>query len=126
MSRLKRLLKKPQNLHKEGTDTLNMLRAKLHAATITPHKEVPPYLVTMNSHIRVTDLSDNKEMDFWLTFPEEALSNEDKVSILSELGLAVLGWKVGDEVEWVCRHQTRQLRITRIYYQPEDHNHFGL
>lgn len=126
MNRLKRLLEKPQFGPTKGRDMLNLLRTKLDAAKVTPQKDVPPYLVTMNCHVKVTDLHDNKDMDFWLAFPDEASVNEDKVSILSDLGMAILGWKVGDQVEWTTDHNTKQLRIARIYYQPEEHNHFGL
>jgi regulator of nucleoside diphosphate kinase len=40
-------------------------------------------------------------------------------SILAPLGTALLGFRVGDVVDWQMPAGTRKLRIDEILYQPE-------
>ena len=126
MKQLKSLLQKAQNWPKEDMELLRKLENKLHVALVIPQKEAPPYLVTMNCHLRVTDLNENKDMDFWLAYPDEASLGKDKVSIVSDIGIAILGLRVGDKVGSVNKNTKKQLRIARIYYQPEEHKHYQL
>ncbi|MFA5553154.1 MAG: GreA/GreB family elongation factor [Phycisphaerae bacterium] len=126
MKRLKDFLQKAQYWPEEDAKLLDRLRAKLDFAVVTSQKEAPPYLVTMNSHVKIVDLNSRKDKVFWLVYPEEACFGEDKVSIISELGIAVLGSKTGDTVQCVSNSVKKQIRIARIYYQPETYKHYNL
>ena len=126
LKRLKGLLQKAQNWPKEYTELLRKLENKLDAALVIPQKEAPPYLVTMNCHVIVTDLDQKRDMDFWLAYPDEASFGSDKVSVVSDMGIAILGAKVGDKVRYVNKNTKKLLRIARIHYQPEANEHYKL
>jgi regulator of nucleoside diphosphate kinase len=54
-----------------------------------------------------------------VVFPSEADSEQGKISVLAPVGTALLGYRVGDTVEWVVPGGLRRLKIERILYQPE-------
>ncbi len=124
--RLKNVLPKTTGLSRDDAALLKQLENKIDTASIITQKAAPPYLVTMNCQVRVTDLDENQDMDFWLVYPNEASSENDKLSVISDIGVAILGLKVGDEVDYLDKTQKKNLRIARIYYQPEDNQHYKL
>ena len=126
MKRLKDFLQKVQNWPQEDVELLNKLASKLNGASVIAQKEAPPYLVTMNCHVRVTDLGSKKEIKFWLAYPDEAMSGNDKISVVSDIGLSILGAKVGDQVKVNSKNKKTHLRIAQIYYQPEENQHYKL
>lgn len=105
-------------------DSLRGLEAELNRAQIVSPQEAPPDLVTMHSKARILDLQDQEEMVFTLAFPEEASVDEGKLSILSPLGTAVLGYRAGDTFTWEVPEGPRQFKILEVVYQPEAHGHY--
>lgn len=105
-------------------DSLRGLEAELNRAQIVPPQEAPPDLVTMHSKTRILDLEDQEEMVFTLAFPEEAAVEEGKLSILSPLGTAILGYRAGDTFTWELPQGARQFKILEVVYQPEANGHY--
>ena len=50
----------------------------------------------------------------------------ERVSVLTPLGAAILGSRVGDVVEWQTRRGPRRMKIERIVFQPEAAGQFDL
>ena len=44
---------------------------------------------------------------------------EERVSILAPIGTAIIGYRVGDAVEWEVPAGIRRLKVEKILYQPE-------
>jgi regulator of nucleoside diphosphate kinase len=86
------------------------------AAVIQP-EQADPDLVTMNS--RVLLALDDADMDLWLVYPAEADINENKVSVLSPIGTAILGYSKGDVIRWDIPAGVAEITIKEILYQPE-------
>jgi regulator of nucleoside diphosphate kinase len=126
LERLKQLLEAAKNTPESNTAVLNYLGNLLESAHIYRQEEVPPYVVTMNSHVKITDLDENSDMEFRLVYPDETPLDKDKISVLTPMGAAILGLKTGDIVEYLAENKTKHLRITHISYQPEANNHYRL
>lgn len=113
----------------EGTvspQTLEALENEIGQAMVLPPDEIPPYVVTMHTTVRVKDLTTHTTLEFTLVYPEEADVPSGKYSVLSDIGVAILGFAVGDTVEWDFPDGTHALRIHMITYQPEaTHNYDG-
>ena len=58
-------------------------------------------------------------MIYTLVFPEEANIDQNRISVLAPLGTALLGYKVGDTLEWEVPAGLRRLKVIEILYQPE-------
>ena len=97
---------------------------KIENAVVIPKKQAPSYLVTMNSHISVTHLNEKKELNFWLAYPDEINQRKDRVSVFTDLGISVLGLKIGDTFE--IGESNENFRISGIHYQPEANQHYKL
>jgi regulator of nucleoside diphosphate kinase len=95
---------------------LRALDRELDRAQGVRPEDVPPDVVTMNSKLRLTDLSAGKEHVVTLVYPDQA-NDDDRVSILSPLGTALLGYRVGDEIRWEVPGGNLHLRIEELLYQ---------
>lgn len=95
------------------------LDSELRRASIVPPEQIPPYVVTMNTQVRLIDADTGKARLYTLVFPSDADLENGKLSILSELGVAILGYKVGDTIEWEFLEGRKRIRIDMIGFQPE-------
>ena len=124
--RLTQLLQGISRDQNPDRDDLWRLEQEIARATIIPSGQAPSGLVTMNSQVRLTDLDTGESMVYTLVFPHEADYTEGRISILAPIGTALLGFQVGDVVEWPMPAGTRKLRIEEVLYQPEAAGHFHL
>ncbi len=75
------------------------LKIILPAAHVVPPEEIPTDRVGFGSLIRLKDLDYEDELEYALVGPLEADVEQDRISYESPLGQALLGKKVGEEVE---------------------------
>ncbi|MGE5611701.1 MAG: GreA/GreB family elongation factor [Bacillota bacterium] len=98
---------------------LQTLKDELAASRRTPPARVPKGVVTMRSRVRVRDLDSDEVETFTLVYPEEADLDEGKLSVLSPLGSAVFGARVGDVVSRRLPGGILSVKVEAILYQPE-------
>lgn len=116
--RLRELLR-TSKLAGESDDAFLKLEKELERAEVVSSRKISADVVTMNSIVRIKDLDTNEEMILQLVFPSDSNLDERKISILAPVGTAILGYKVGDIVEWQVPAGIRRLRIEEVLYQPE-------
>lgn len=105
---------------------LASLQEELDRGKVVQAEKVPRTLVTMHSRVRVWDIGTEESDTYTLVYPEDADIEEGKVSVLAPLGLALLGARVGQVVEFDAPGGLRRLRIQKILYQPEAAGDFHL
>ncbi|HEU4409084.1 MAG TPA: LysR substrate-binding domain-containing protein [Polyangiaceae bacterium] len=88
------------------------LREALSRTKRLPASKIPRTAVTMNSRVKCRDAAGG-ERELSLTYPWDA--RDDRVSVLSPLGLALLGASVGQPLAG----DERALTVASIPYQPE-------
>ncbi|MCO8120893.1 nucleoside diphosphate kinase regulator [Stieleria sp. TO1_6] len=98
---------------------LNGLRGELDIAQIVDPSEVPCDVITMNSTVRLRDIKEKETETFTLVYPDEANIAEGKLSILAPLGTAILGYRVGDLVQWQVPTGMGRWRVEELLFQPE-------
>ena len=118
-NRLRHLLEGFRRWNARDRVHVDHLEAELDRADVVPSEDVPFNVVTMNSEVAVRDLDSNEETTFALVFPSEADVNRQRISILAPIGTAVLGYRVGDTIDWKVPGGTRRLKIERVLFQPE-------
>ena len=119
MQRLRKLLEGAHRWNQRDREYLEDLEDELDRAVPVSSRKVPPDIVTMNSEIRVKDLNTGKEMTIQLVFPSEADYEQGKISIMAPIGTALIGYGVGEVVEWKVPAGIRRLKIEEVLYQPE-------
>jgi regulator of nucleoside diphosphate kinase len=98
---------------------LDELSDELDQADLVRPEEIPNDVITMNSTFRLQDLDNGEEAVYSLVFPADADSLRGKISVLAPIGTAVLGYRVGDTVEWDVPAGLKRLTVKEIVYQPE-------
>ena len=95
------------------------LRIELENAKIIEPEKIPSNVVTMNSIVKLTFLNNLKQVCFQLVYPNEANLKENKISIFSPVATALIGYSVGDIIEWIVPSGLTKIKIEEIIYQPE-------
>lgn len=118
--RLKGLIKYAgESWDKRVAQHLEQLDEELDRAEIVQPEQIPPDVITMNSTFRLTDLAAGEKVVYTLVFPGKADSATGRISVLAPIGTAVLGYRVGDVVEWRVPAGSRKFRVEKLLYQPE-------
>jgi regulator of nucleoside diphosphate kinase len=119
LSRLRNLLEDVKRWNARDRAHVNHLEAELDRADVVLPEDVPCDVVTLNSEITVRDMDSNEEMTFVLVFPSDADVSRQRISILAPIGTAVLGYRIGDTIDWNVPGRTRRMKIERVLFQPE-------
>lgn len=101
------------------------LLAELNRAEIVESASIPSDVITMNSLINFTDMQNSESFEYWLVFPEEANIAQNKISVLSPIGCALLGYKIGDIIDLKIPAGQKQLKVEKILHQPEAAGNFN-
>ena len=117
--RLRNLLEGFRRWHSRDRAHVDHLEAELDRAEVVLPGDVPFDVVTMNSEVAVRDMDSNEEMTFAVVFPSDADISRQRISILAPMGTAVLGYRVGDTIDWKVPGRTRRLKIEHVLFQPE-------
>jgi regulator of nucleoside diphosphate kinase len=105
---------------------VNRLEEELEYAETVAPKDVPQDLVTMRSKVKLKDMDTGEEAVYSIVFPTEANFDDGRISILAPMATALLGYKLGDTVEFEAPTRSRRLRIEEIVYQPESAGDYDL
>ncbi len=115
--RLKKLISDALLEGLQSDKSFGELNREIEKAKIVDIKQLPGDVITMNSKILI-QLGENEE-EVTLVYPQEADLIENKISVLSPIGTAILGYREGDTVEWTVPSGVMEVKVKKILYQPE-------
>ena len=101
------------------TSEAEKLLNEINTAVLMEPQEIPDDVVTMNSVVSISFSESGRNQEFKIVYPDEANFKEKRVSIFSPIATALLGFRVGDLIEWMLPGGLTKIRIDRIIYQPE-------
>ena len=91
----------------------------LDTASVVPSRDVAPDVVTMYSQVLVRD-AQGGENRLTLCYPDVAEPAQGFISVLSPVGLALLGLHVGSVARWQTPDGTQHsAEIVALLFQPE-------
>lgn len=101
--------------YKESTRKSSILRLKeeLKSAIILDEKELPEDIIRFNSNV-VVATKDGWQNDFQLVAVAESNFANKKVSILTPMGLAIIGYAQGDIIDWEFPGGVKSLEIKEV------------
>ena len=126
MDRLMTLIEGARRNSKRNKENLDVLEKELLRGKLVSPENVPGDVITMNSEVIIRDLETNEETTYILAFPSNSNISANKISILAPLGMALLGYRVGDTIEWQMPSGIKKLKVIKVLYQPEAAGHFDL
>lgn len=90
------------------------LEQELKNAIILPAKTIPEDVVGINTSVQVRDVETSEVLSFELVAPSDAKIKNNKVSVLSAIGLALIGYEVGEEVSWEFPEGFKTYKIEKV------------
>ena len=105
---LKNHLKLSTNLSEFNRKKLGL---ELKTARVLKPEEMPDDVVSENSKVLIEDIESGQKFDFVLVSPKNADIKSNKLSVLAPIGIALLGYRPGVEVDWEMPVGLRTFRI---------------
>lgn len=103
-----------------GNPAHAQVQALLDNADLVAPTDMAPDVVTMRSRVRVTEASGAAPRELTLVYPREADAAQGQVSVLSPIGTALLGSKVGEMACWTLPDgRPASLQVQALLFQPE-------
>lgn len=105
----------------QGFDSLeNLIDMVTGECEIVPGGKVPPDVVTVNSKVSFRDELTGAVHTVTVVYPQDFSIPERRISVLSPVGRALLGRRVGRVASFgLPDGTTREIRIMEVHYQPE-------
>jgi regulator of nucleoside diphosphate kinase len=98
------------------------IRDLLDTSDLVEPGELPPTVITMDTRLLLESATGSEPLQLTVCYPEAADAARGRVSVLSPVGLALLGRRAGEAISWrLPAGDERCARILAILYQPEAH-----
>lgn len=92
----------------------------LDIAEVLPSREVPANIVTMYSQIEIEDPATQQVQKITLCYPGDAEPTAGFISVLSPVGIGLLGVKAGTLARWQMPNGAEgAAHVVAILFQPE-------
>ncbi len=101
----------------KNEELMSDLITELDRADVVSKENLPHDIITMNSKVLL--LLDGAEEEISLVYPHESDVSENRISVLSPIGTAVLGYREGDTIEWKVPSGVTKIEVKKVLYQPE-------
>jgi transcription elongation GreA/GreB family factor len=104
-------------LHSE-VEQMTLLKKKLRDAVIIPESKLARNIVSMYTTMSVVDLDRREALRYTLVYPRQASTGYCLLSVLSPLGVALLGCSEGSFFECTASEGIMKFAVKEILYQP--------
>lgn len=84
-----------------------------HAEQIL-RRDLADNIVTVGKKVTIKELNSNREYQLNFVSPEKAKPKKNRHSILMDEGLATIGYKIGDVIEWPANDGTKKYEILNV------------
>ncbi len=114
-TRLIDLIKAERQSKQTPEELLAKLAEELKKAKKADGLKLPAEVIRMHSKVVLEDLQTKKEIELTLVYPHESDIKERKISILAPIGMALIGYKEGDTVEWTIPSGIGKYLIKKVH-----------
>jgi regulator of nucleoside diphosphate kinase len=95
--------------------TAEYLAREVERAEVLTSSSPPPGLITMGSRVQFRNEASGEVRDVTLVYPHEADSAAGRISVLTPIGAALIGLRVGQSIEWQTPNgEWRTLTVLRV------------
>lgn len=91
-----------------------ILLLQLKKAQQVTRKNLPSNVVTVDARVTVKDHTTNQNKTYVFVAPDKARKKNSTDSILTKMGLALVGCKEGDVVNWVFEEGEKQIEVLKV------------
>ena len=90
------------------------LLAELKKAKLVSKDEFPANVVRLNSTVRIKPEDKDYVMELMIVTPDKADIKERKISIMSPIGTALIGFRQGENVKWQVPYGKKTFTILEV------------
>ena len=90
------------------------LELQLRKANQVLRKDLPADVVTVGTIVTVKDLGTGVEQEFKFVAPDKARRKHNTISILSSMGIAMIGYPQGAIIEWEFNEGIKKNQIVKV------------
>lgn len=104
-------------LQGQQEDAAGMSMSLLHEmnrAIVVKKEAFPVHAVRLNSRVSIENTETRVQKDFTVVLPEKADIKQGRISILSPMGAALIGFRKGEEVVWQMPGGMKRIRILEV------------
>ena len=111
-------LKQIVNVHGTAEANEMTLAYEVGRAIVVKDDAFPPNTVRLGSKVKVEDVQTAKSHEFMIVMPEDADIKEKKVSVLTPMAAAIIGFREGEEAVWKMPAGLKQLKVLEVVNKP--------
>lgn len=93
---------------------IGQLAEELDRADIVADKKIEADIIQLNSRFEAEDIVTKKRWKLMLTLPAQANLKDQKISVFSPLGVALIGFKKGMVIQWTLPGGLKQIKILDV------------
>ena len=115
---LTRSFSKTKHLKIKALENYKRLISEINKAVLIDKEHFPSDVVRLNSTVIVKDMDTNQVTTYTIVLPDKVNVKQSKVSILSPIGIALIGFKKGLQFTWKFLSSKHRLSILEVYNSP--------
>jgi len=96
------------------TKEVHLLEQELAKVKVVNDQELTPDVIRLNSYFEVAEESSNQLLNFTLVLPGHADFKMKKISVLSPLGIALIGFKEGMTIDCTLPAGKKIFKILKV------------
>lgn len=98
----------------QKTKEVQLLFEELQAGDLINDSDIKPDVIRLNSYFEVEDEKTKRVFCYTITLPNDANLQEKKISVLSPLGIALIGFSEGMLVDCTLPAGNKKLKIVKV------------
>lgn len=114
-------LKKGLNRNSFNRKDSEELETEIKKARLVKSEELPTDAVRLNSTVTIKDEKDAKIIQVIVVTPDKANIKQKKISIMSPIGRALIGFRKGQKIKWEVPAGKKTFTILDVIYSPIVH-----
>ena len=100
---------------RRSPDAAERLLEEISRADILQSEEIPPHVVNLGSQVTYRDETTGSTRTIYLVWPFEADIEQNKISVLTPVGAALIGLAEGASIGWETNSgEARQLTVLKV------------
>ncbi len=100
---------------KFNSEISELLELEISRAEVVDDHDLQPGIVTMNSVVTFKDLDSEKVFEVTLVYPPEADVDQNRISILTPVGSALIGLREGQSIDWPLPNgKTKHIKVVEV------------
>lgn len=107
------LLRELMTLREDADDEMSFSH-ELARAIVMKDDAFPPHAIKLNSKVTILDVDTQELRDLMIVLPHEADPEQNKISVLSPLGTALIGFRKKEQVYWKSSSGLRAIEIIDV------------